>query len=86
MRIAVVGSKTLCNQRCSCRKSSFKTGDNGRLTVEQKAKVMLFFAEMKNVTITQISFCAYFGTRCAPAKQTIYRLKTQFKEEGSVME
>ena len=48
--------------------------DNGRLTVDQKVKVVLFYAETKSVVATQRRFCAHFGTRRAPCKQTIYRL------------
>ena len=46
----------------------------GRLTVDQKVKVVLFYAETKSVVATQRSFRAPFGTRWAPCKQTIYRL------------
>ena len=45
----------------------YKMADNGRLTVDQKVKVVLFYAETK-------SFRAHFGTRWAPCKQTICRL------------
>ena len=48
--------------------------DNGRLTVDQKVKVVLFCAETKSVVATQRRFRAHFGTRWAPCKQTIYRL------------
>ena len=48
--------------------------DNGRLTVDQKVKVVLFYAETKSVVATQTRFRARFGTRWAPCKQTIYRL------------
>ena len=51
-----------------------KMADNGRLTVDQKVKVVLFYAETKNVVATQRRFHAHFGTRWAPCKQTIYRL------------
>ena len=51
-----------------------KMADNGRLTVDQKVKVVLFYAETKSVGATQRCFRAYFGTRWAPCKQTIYRL------------
>ena len=51
-----------------------KMADNGRLTVDQKVKVVLFYAETKSVVATQRSFSAHFGTRWAPCKQTIYRL------------
>ena len=45
-----------------------------RLTVDQKVKVVLFYAETKSVEATQRRFRAHFGTRWAPCKQTIYRL------------
>ena len=48
--------------------------DNGRLTVDQKVKVVLFYAETKSVGATQRCFRAHFGTMWAPFKQTIYRL------------
>ena len=51
-----------------------KMADNGRLTVDQKVKVVLFYAETKSVVATQRRFRAHFSTRCAPCKQTIYRL------------
>ena len=51
-----------------------KMADNGRLTVDQNVKVVLFYAETKSVVATQRRFLAHFGTRWAPCKQTIYRL------------
>ena len=48
--------------------------DNGRLTVVQKVKVVLFYTETKGVVASQRRFSAHFGTRWAPCKQTIYRL------------
>ena len=60
--------------------------DNGRLTVDQKVKVILFYTETKSVVATQRHFCAHFGTRWAPCKQTIYRLCQQFETNGSVLE
>ena len=51
-----------------------KTVDNGRLTVDQKVKVVLFYAETKSVVATQRRFRAHFDTRWAPCKRTIYRL------------
>ena len=51
-----------------------KMADNGRLTVDKKVKVVLFYAETKSVVATQRRFRAQFGTRWAPSKQTIYRL------------
>ena len=51
-----------------------KMADKGRLTVDQKVKVVLFHAETKSVVATQRRFHAHFGTRWAPCKQTVYRL------------
>ena len=51
-----------------------KMADNRRLTVDQKVKVVLFYAETKSVVATQRRFGAHFGTRWTPCKQTIYRL------------
>ena len=51
-----------------------KMVDKGRLTVDQKMKVVLFYAETKSVVATQRRFHAHFGTRWAPCKQTVYRL------------
>ena len=53
-----------------------KMADNGRLTVDQKVSVVLFYAETKNVLATQRRFRAHFGIRWAPCKQTIYRLSS----------
>ena len=60
--------------------------DKGRLTVDQKVKVVLFYAETKSVVQTQRRFRAHFGTRWAPCKQTIYRFCQQFETHGSVLE
>jgi len=60
--------------------------NNGRLIVNQKVKVVLFYAETKSVVQTQRCFRAHFGTRWAPCKQTIYRLCQQFETNGSVLE
>ena len=51
-----------------------KTADNGRLTVDQNVKVVLFYAETKSVVATQRRFRAHFCTRWAFCKHTIYRL------------
>ena len=51
-----------------------KMADSGRLTVDQKVKVVLFYVETKSLVTTQRRFCAHFGTRWAPCKQTIYTL------------
>ena len=48
--------------------------DDGRLTVYQIVKVVLFYAETKSAVATQRRFRAHFGTRWAPCEQTIYRL------------
>ena len=63
-----------------------KMADNGRLTIDQKVKVVLFYAETKSVLATQKRFLANFGTKWAPCKQTIYRLCQQFETNGSVLE
>ena len=54
-----------------------KMADNGRLTVDQKVKVILFYAETKSVVATQRRFRAHFGTKWAPCEQTIYRLSLE---------
>ena len=51
-----------------------KMTDNRRLTIDQKVKVVLFYAETKSVVATWRRFRAHFGTRWAPCKHTIYRL------------
>ena len=51
-----------------------KMADNGRFTVDQKVKVVLFYAETKSVVATQRRFPAHFVTKWAPCKQTVYRL------------
>ena len=38
--------------------------------------IVLFYAETKSVVAIQGRFHAHFGTRCAPCKQTIYRLSS----------
>ena len=45
--------------------------DNGQLTVDQKVKVVLFYAETKSVVATERRFRAHFATRWASCKQTI---------------
>ena len=45
-----------------------KTVENGRLTVDQKVKVVLFNAEIKSVVATQRRFRAHFGTRLSSLK------------------
>ncbi|KDR23683.1 hypothetical protein L798_11158 [Zootermopsis nevadensis] len=60
--------------------------DKGRLAVEQRAKLVLLYAETKSVTVTKRRFRQHFGTRWAPAKNTIYRLFRQFENNGTVLE
>ena len=60
--------------------------DNGRLTVDQKVKVVLFYAETKSVVATQRRIRTHFGTRWTPCKQAIYRLCQQFETNVSVLE
>ena len=48
--------------------------DNGRVTVDQIVKIVLFYAETKSVVATQRRFRAHFGRRWAPCQQTIYRI------------
>ena len=50
-----------------------KVADNGRLTVDQRVKVVLSHAETKSVVATQRRFRAHFGIRWAPCKQAVYR-------------
>ena len=54
-----------------------KMADNGRLTLDQKVKCVLFYAETKSVVANQRRFRAHFGTRWAPCKQIIYRLSLE---------
>ena len=51
-----------------------KMADNWWLTIDQKVKVVLFYAETKSVVATQRRFRAHFGTRWVHCKPTIYRL------------
>ena len=51
-----------------------KMADNERLTVDQKVKVELFYAETKSAVAIQRRFRAHFGKRWAPCKQKIYRI------------
>ena len=54
-----------------------KIAETGGLTVNQKVKVVLFYAETKSVVATQRRSRAHFGTRWATCKQTIYRLSLE---------
>ena len=60
--------------KCDRCHQSVKWRTSGRLTVDQKVEVVLFYAETKSVVATQRRFRAHFGTRWAPCKQIIYRL------------
>ena len=51
-----------------------KMAENGRLTVDQVVKVVLFYAETKSIVATQKGFRGHFCTRWAPCKLIIYRL------------
>ena len=51
-----------------------KMADNERLTVDQNVKVVLFYAETKNVVAIKRGLRAHFGIRWAPCEQKIYRL------------
>ena len=51
-----------------------KMEDKGRLTVDQKVEVVLFYAKTKSVEATQRRFRAHFGTSWALCRQTVYRL------------
>ena len=73
----IVTTKHRCCKRASECCSSWKMqqispvckmADNGRLTVDQKVKVVLFYAETERVVVTQRRFRAHFGTRWAPWK------------------
>ena len=75
--IKIVTSQYRCYKRASECCSSWKMrqmspvckmADNGRLTVDQKVKVVSFYAETKSVVATQRRFRAHFGTRWAPCK------------------
>ena len=84
--IKIVTSQYRCckraNECCSSWKMQqmspvCKMADNGRLTVDQKVKVVLFYAETESAVATERSFRAHFGTRWVPCKQTIYRLSLE---------
>ena len=64
MNAVVHGKCDRCQQFVKRRKT-------GRLTVDQKVEVVLFYAETKSVVATQRRFRAHLGTRWAPCKQTI---------------
>ena len=60
--------------------------EKGRLTLEQKTKTVLFFAETKSVVLTQQRFRAHFHTRWAPCRQTVRRLFQAFQTKGTLLE
>ena len=51
-----------------------KLADNGRLTVDQKVEVVMFYAETESVVATQRRFRANSGKRWAPCEEKIYGL------------
>ena len=74
--IKIVTSQYRCCKRTSEYCSSWKMrqmspvckiGDNGLLTVDEKVKVVLFYAETNSVVATQ----RHFDTRWSPCKHTI---------------
>jgi hypothetical protein len=50
-----------------------------RLSIEQCAETVIFFAETKCVTATERKFGAVFQTQWAPARNTIPHLYSKFK-------
>jgi hypothetical protein len=60
--------------------------DHRHLALDQKAKVVLSFAEENSVTATHRKFRYFFGTRWGPARNIIHRMSQQFELEGSVEE
>ena len=64
--------------------TSLKMADNGRLTVDQKVKAVLLYAETKSVVATKRRFRAHFGTRWAPCKQN--NLQTFIRNNFSAYE
>ena len=80
--IKIVTTQYRCCKRASQCCSSWKIrqmsvckmADNGRLIVDQKVKIVLFYAETRSIVATQRRFRAQFGRRWALYKQTIYRL------------
>ena len=48
-----------------------KMAENGRLTVDKKVKVVLFYAETKSVVATQRSLRAHFGIWWVPCKESL---------------
>jgi hypothetical protein len=60
--------------------------DYSHLTVEQRAKVGVLFAEAKSINTTHMRFCTIFLTLWAPTRNTILCSFRKFEEEGSVKE
>ena len=76
--IKIVTSEYRCCKRASECCSSWKMrqmspvctmAENGLLTVDQKVKVVLFYAETKSVVAIQRRFSAHFGIRWAPCNR-----------------
>jgi hypothetical protein len=51
--------------------------DDAKLMMEQRAEVVVLFAETKSVIATQRKFPGRFSTRWAPARNTILHLYRQ---------
>lgn len=58
--------------------------DFGRLLFEKRAKVLVLFAEMKNVTAKKRRFRTIFRTRCTRARNITLRLFKTYEEKGCV--
>ena len=88
MNAVVHGKCDRCHKQSELKTNTpvCKMADNGRLAVDLKVKVVLFYAETKIIVATQRSFRAHFSTRWAPCKQIIYRLCQQFEINGFVLE
>jgi hypothetical protein len=55
--------------------------DKGRLSVDQRIKIVLFFTETRSVVVTQMQFCAHFETQWTPTFKTIHKLYNQFNND-----
>lgn len=86
MRSSPDGSTLQYRARGTPPRQFSKMADRGRLTLEQKVKTVLLYAETKSVAETQRRFRAHFRTRWSPCRQTVYRLTTTFQTDGSVLE
>ncbi|PSN34684.1 hypothetical protein C0J52_24337 [Blattella germanica] len=58
----------------------------GRLSVEQRVKVVLLYADLKSLAATQRRFRAAFHTHWAPSRNTILRLYRKLEAEGTLLE